>query len=132
MIYLLDTNVFADFLSQKQPLDRLNQLIRQSHRVCICRPVYYEITRGLKKVASPTKLQVFTDQLLPLLEWVELLGSDWDLASQYWIMTTASGKQLSDIDLLIGAVSTRLGAIIVTADDDFDFLPVHRENWRQP
>jgi predicted nucleic acid-binding protein len=40
------------------------------------------------------------------------------------------GNQLADVDLLIAAVATRLGDIIVSSDTDFDALPVKRENWR--
>jgi len=132
LIYLLDTNVLADFLNQKLPLTKLTQIIQQGNRVCICRPVHYETMRGLTKVPSPRKLQVFNSQLLPMLEWVELRNADWEQATQYWAATTGSGKQLNDMDLLIGAIAVRLGAIVVTADDDFNALPIRRENWRTP
>lgn len=36
------------------------------------------------------------------------------------------------MDLLIAAVAIRHDAIVVTADKDFDVLPVKRENWRTP
>jgi predicted nucleic acid-binding protein len=85
LIYLLDTNVLADFLNQKLSLTTLTQIIQQGERVCICRPVHYETIRGLTKVPSPRKLQVFNSQLLPMLEWVELRNADWELATQYWV-----------------------------------------------
>ena len=40
------------------------------------------------------------------------------------------GKQLSDVDLLIAALAQRLDGVVVTSDDDFDALPIQRENWR--
>ncbi len=132
MIYLLDTNVLADFLNQKLPLTKLSETIRQGDRVCICRPVHYETLRGLTKAPSPRKLQVFNSQLLPMLEWVELRNADWEQATQYWAATTGSGKQMNDMDLLIGAIAVRLSATVVTADDDFNALPIKRANWRNP
>lgn len=86
--------------------------------------------RGLQKIGSPKKLAAFTNHLVPMLEWVELRNADWEQAAQYWAATTKAGKQLNDMDLLIGAIATRLNAILVSADDDFDALPIKRENWR--
>ena len=37
-----------------------------------------------------------------------------------------------DMDLLIAALASRMNGVIVTADDDFDFLSIPRENWRIP
>ena len=56
---------------------------------------------------------------------VRLAGS-----SRLWADVANRGKALSDVDLLVAAVATRLAGIVVTADDDFDALPVERANWR--
>jgi predicted nucleic acid-binding protein len=40
------------------------------------------------------------------------------------------GRAFSDVDLLVAAVSKRLGGVIVSADADFDALSLNRENWR--
>jgi predicted nucleic acid-binding protein len=55
---------------------------------------------------------------------------DWKQAAHYWVDTVRAGKQLADIDLLIAAIARRTNAVVVSADDDFDALPIRRENWR--
>jgi len=56
---------------------------------------------------------------------------DWEQAAQFWADAVSRGKQHSDVDLLVAAIAKRLEATVITADDDFDSLPVKRENWRQ-
>jgi predicted nucleic acid-binding protein len=53
-------------------------------------------------------------------------------AAHYWSNAVSIGKQLSDMDFLIAALAHRLNAVIVSADTDFDALPVKREDWRLP
>ena len=69
---------------------------------------------------------------MPLLDWLPLTDADWRQAAQFWADTRSTGKQLSDVDLLVAALAKRLDAIIISNDDDFDALPVKRENWRTP
>lgn len=130
MIYLLDTNVIADYLNEKLTVERLKDAITAGDRVCLCRPVYYETRRGLLKTQSTRKLQTLHEKLIPMLEWVELRRRDWDQAAELWAQTVRIGRQLSDIDLLIAAIAIRYSAVIVSADEDFDTLPVKRVNWR--
>lgn len=59
-----------------------------------------------------------------------IVRDDWDEAARLWAQTQKRGRQFSDIDLLLVAVSIRLDAILVSADEDFGALPVRRENWR--
>jgi predicted nucleic acid-binding protein len=72
------------------------------------------------------------EDLRPTLEWIALTNNDWSQAARLWADTVKRGRQLSDVDLLIAAIATRLDAIIVSSDTDFDALPVKRENWRTP
>lgn len=76
------------------------------------------------------KRQFYERQFVPALEWIPLVDADWEQAARFWAETRRKGKQLSDADLLLAALAARLGAIIVSADEDFDALPVKRENWR--
>jgi len=63
---------------------------------------------------------------------VELEDEDWERAAHLWADAANRGRALSDVDLLVAVVALRLGAVVVSADDDFDTLPVQRENWRFP
>jgi len=55
---------------------------------------------------------------------------NWQQAAQFWADAVNKGKQLSDVDLLVAAVAARLGGVVVSADGDFDALPVRRNIWR--
>lgn len=130
--YLLDTNAISDYLKQFEPTTpRIRQAIRNGHVLYLCKPVEYEVLRGLIKVNATRQRQIFEEsfasQLTPLL----LTDTDWRQAAQFWAEARNVGKQLSDVDLLIAALAYRLNAVIVTDDDDFDALPIRHENWRK-
>lgn len=76
-------------------------------------------------------MRMYEEQVRPLFSWVPLIDDDWEQAAQFWSDARRKGKQLADVDCLLAAIAVRLNAIIVSADDDFDALPVNRENWRQ-
>jgi predicted nucleic acid-binding protein len=80
---------------------------------------------------ASAKLQVL-DTLRQLLTWAELTDADWAQAARWWVETQSQGKQLADMDLLIAALTQRLDAVLVSADNDFDALAVPRVNWRIP
>ena len=75
-------------------------------------------------------MQLYQRQIKSQFEWIPLIDADWRQASQYWAEARRAGKQLSDVDLFLAAVAARLDAVIVSSDEDFDALPVKRENWR--
>ncbi len=130
MRFILDTNIIsAGFNGDTQILAHLET--HRTDEIYLCQPVYYEVMRGLiwKKAAS----KILTLQKLHVrLGWIELTDEDWQRATRLWVEMVSRGRQLSDVDLLIAAIAIRLDAVIVTADADFDALPVRRENWRQP
>jgi predicted nucleic acid-binding protein len=94
--------------------------------------VYYELLCGLIKVDATGKLHLLEANIIPMLRWEVLTRADWVQGARYWAEATKHGRQFSDIDLLIAAIATRLDAVIVSSDTDFDALPVKRENWREP
>lgn len=114
LTYILDSNAVAE----------------AGHYVCLCQPVYYEVLRGLLKTNATRKLYLFHTAIMPMLNWIPLTDEDWRQAAQFWADTVRKGKQLADTDLLIGAITKRVNGVLVTADNDFDALPVQRENWR--
>jgi predicted nucleic acid-binding protein len=78
LIYVLDTNVIADRMNDRQPVSqRLTAAIQFGHRVCLCQPVYYEVMRGLLKINATRKLQLFQTTIVPLLTWMPLIDDDW-------------------------------------------------------
>ena len=131
LIYLLDSNAVSDFLNHQPVLKlRVENAIARDHLVCLAQPVHYEVSRGLLKVGATRKLTAFEDEFVPQLDWLALADRDWREAAKLWADATRKGKQLSDVDFLLAALAIRFNAILVSSDNDFDVLPVRRENWR--
>ena len=130
MIYVLDTNVISD-LSRNVSIVVANhdQKLQQGHSLVLCSPVYYESLRGLLKKNATSQIAGL-NALKGALDWQALIEQDWLEAAQLWANADKMGKRLSDIDVLIAALVARLNAILVSADTDFDALPIRREDWR--
>jgi predicted nucleic acid-binding protein len=128
LIYLLDTNVVSDFLKQYPPVTtQIAQSLEREDRLLIAQPVHYELFRSLIRHNATAQMNRLNNEILPKLEWIALTDEDWLQAARFWAATVSPGKQLNDVDLLL---AKRLNATIVTSDDDFDALPIQRENWR--
>ncbi len=131
MIYLLDTNIVSDLMgAHVQVRRRAAAAINDSHQLAICRPVYYEVLRGLLWRKATAQTRDFRHDILPLFVWVELVDADWEQAAEFWADARGKGRQLGDPDLLLAAIVHRLSAILVSDDGDFEALPIQRENWR--
>jgi predicted nucleic acid-binding protein len=132
MIYLVDTNIIADWLVNVPSITlKVQQTLEQSHILGICQPVIYEVERGFRWRAQPRKEQIFREKILPRLNFFTLQDEDWMQAARFWGELTSKGRQLSDVDFLLAALAYRLNATIASSDSDFDPLPVRRENWRE-
>jgi len=131
MIYVLDTNVVSG-LSRNVSIVVANhdQKLQQGHSLVLCSPVYYESLRRLLKKNATSQIAGL-NALKAALDWQPLVEQDWLAAAQLWANADKMGKRLSDIDVLIAALVTRLSAVLVSADTDFDALPIKRENWRE-
>lgn len=130
-VFVLDTNVISDIVRPSPLIAVVNQI--EAHRgdtLCLCEPVDYEVRRGYLKAGATRRLLVYEERIRPQFQWVALTEADWRQAAQFWADAVQKGKQLSDVDLLIAAVATRLNAQIVSADEDFDTLPVICHSWR--
>jgi predicted nucleic acid-binding protein len=132
-IYVLDTNVISDLVA---PLPRPSVLAKlalvQHDTLCLCEAVEYEVRRGYLKTNATSKIKTFEERVKTQLKLTPLIEADWRQAAQLWADATNHGHVLSDVDLLVAAIAIRLDGIVVSADNDFDVLPVKRENWRNP
>lgn len=116
-LYLLDTNAISDLIvNQPNVVRRLAEHLTASDPLGLCRPVHYEILRGLLWRGASGKVRTFTRRVIPLLSWIELTTADWEEAARLWANARRRGKQLGDPDLLLAAVALRLGAILVSSD----------------
>lgn len=131
LTYIVDATVISDVLCQRAPVpDRLREAVSQEHTVCLCQPVYYEVMRGLNHAGAASQKSILVERIKPALIWTPLNNTDWELAARFWSEVRSRNKQCSDINLLIAALAMRLDGIIVSADPEFDVLPMKRENWR--
>lgn len=131
MIYLLDTNAISDFLKRHPVVTAsIMQGLANRDRLLIPQPAHYELVRSLMRHNATAQLSRLNNEILPQLEWITLTDADWLQAAEFWAESVSSGKQLADVDLLLAALTQRLDATLVTADDDFDTLPIKRANWR--
>jgi predicted nucleic acid-binding protein len=64
--------------------------------------------RGLLKINARRKIALFRSTIMPLLNWVPLIDTDWQQAAYFGVNSVTAGKQISDIDLLIAALAKRL------------------------
>jgi predicted nucleic acid-binding protein len=88
------------------------------------------LLRGLIWRNASSKQRVLEEQVLPIMVWVEFDPSDYEQAAQFWADARQMGRQLGDPDLLLAALTYRINGILVSADADFDVLPIRREDWR--
>lgn len=132
-VFVLDTNVISDMVSPTPNVAVVNQIAaHRQHTICLCEAVDYEVRRGYLKTGATAKLWVYEERIKSQFQWVAIVEADWRQAAQLWADAVNIGKQLSDVDLLVAAVATRLGGQVISADDDFDALPVTRTTWRSP
>jgi len=129
MNYVLDTNVVSDILN-KYPNVLKNLAKHQGQVIYLCEPVYYEILRGIIRKNATRQMLILNTRLRPKFVWASIIEQDWVDTAYLWAKTVSSGKQLSDMDLLIASISQRLNAILVTSDKDFLDLGLSLENWR--
>jgi tRNA(fMet)-specific endonuclease VapC len=133
MKYLLDTNVWIDYLTGRYP--GVAAHIRQSSPddLCLSSVVMAELRYGAEKSARKR----FNHGLLDTLAR-EVRGADFDAsaASTYGRVRTALerlGKPLGAYDMLIAAQALSLGLVVVT-DNEREFKQVRSlavENWRR-
>ena|SRR5579859_5409308 len=131
MIFLIDSNTIADFLSrQTRTLHQIQMHILNKDVLGLCCPVHYEVLRGLLWRNAPVKMDLFNRSIGLFFSWIELVNEDWEQAARFYAQTRVAGRQFADTDLLLSAIAHRLDGIIVSSDQDFDVLPVKRIDWR--
>lgn len=129
-VFVLDTNVISDIVSPNPNVTVVNQIAaHRQHTLCLCEAVDYEVRRGYLKTGATAKLRVYEERIKSQFQWVAIVEVDWRQAAQFWADAVIKGKQLSGVDLLVAAVATRLGGQVISADDDFDALPITRTTW---
>jgi len=131
MIYLLDTNIIAYLIKNKDlSLFEKFEEVSKKDRIGISSITYTEIYFGLEKKNSETlKIKVLT-----FLDIFEIFPFDERSAIEYGKIRAVlekTGNLIGALDMLIAAHAKSLGAVLIT-NNEREFRKVHGlivENW---
>lgn len=128
--YILDTNIISRILAKNPEVERhLEEVVAGNATIVLCPVVFYEIRRGLLKRDAARKLEGF-QILAQHFRWDEIGREDWHTAAELWAESERQGAPRDDADILIASHALRLGAILVTDNEDhFRHIGVPTENW---
>jgi tRNA(fMet)-specific endonuclease VapC len=133
MKYLLDTNVWIDYLTGRYPTVVTRIQESQPDDLCLSAVAMAELRYGAEK----SRRKRFNHRLLDTLaQEVRCVDFDVDAATTYGEVRTAlekRGRPLGAYDMLIAAHALALGLILIT-DNEREFKQVRSlavENWRR-
>ena len=132
MLYLLDTNVVIDYLSERYPsvIRRIRECDPED--LCTTSIVVAELRYGADKSAHPTKNH---DRLNRVFAEIRCLDFDLDAAKVYGSIRASletQGRVIGPYDMMIAAHALSLGLTLVTANE-MEFRRIAKlvvENWR--
>ena len=130
MSYLLDNDKVNYVLRRISPsLERYEYELRTGSRFVLSPVVHFEVTRYMKLKGS-VRLQRAYEQLIQSWETVDIVGSDWETATDLWAVRHRRGRPITDADLLIAVTALKTGAILVTNNTrHYEGLGLTLENW---
>lgn len=129
--YLLDTNHLGLAVTPGTAVrNRIAALRAAGARLGTCVPVLCEIEAGIQQLSRPEEYRV---NLARLLRQVRIWPIDRETAAEYGVLhreLRKRGRVLSQVDMMVAALSRQLNLTLVTADHDFSALPdIATECW---
>ena len=129
--YLLDTNHLSKAIRTGSVVQRrIAELRTGGFKIGVCVPVLYEIEAGIQQIKRPDQ---YRRDLESLLRQVRIWPIDRLTARLYGEIHTdlkRHGRVLSQVDMMLAALSRQMKVTLVTSDKDFAALPdVTTENW---
>jgi tRNA(fMet)-specific endonuclease VapC len=129
--YLFDTNHLSAAIDDEAGIrERIFQLRRAGHRLGTCVPVLCELETGLQRTRRREHNRRI---LITLLRQIRIWPLEPPLALVYaeiYHDLRARGRVLSQVDMMLAALSRSMDAILLTDDRDFEALPdLQIENW---
>jgi tRNA(fMet)-specific endonuclease VapC len=129
--YLLDTNHLSEAI---KPVSRVRERIEQTRhsgrRVGTCVPVLCELEVGLQRLS---RRECYRRALTHLLRRVRIWPVGPEIVGHYGIIfheLRDRGRVLSQVDMMLAALSRAMDLTLLTSDQDFEALPdLRRENW---
>ena len=129
--YMLDTNTVSYVIKGKSPAARAKLAgLASDESACISIVTEFDLEYGLAKRPNAANLRHALRWFLARIQ-VLPLGSDEARAyGQLRVQQETAGRPLESMDLLIAAHAIAVGAILVTGDKVFSYVPgLARENW---
>jgi tRNA(fMet)-specific endonuclease VapC len=131
--YLLDTNIASYVIKGNVPAVRRHIVKVPMAQLAISAVTEAELRYGLARRPDATRLQQIVEEFLvrvTVLPW----GSE---AAQHYGQIRATlereGQQMGNLDMMIGAHSLALRAVLVTNDRAFRRIKkLHIEDWTKP
>jgi tRNA(fMet)-specific endonuclease VapC len=129
--YLFDTNHLSAAIDDEAGVrERILQLRRAGDRVGTCVPVLCELETGLERTQRREQNRRV---LATLLRQIRIWPLEPPMAlvyAQVYHELRSRGRVLSQVDMILAALSRSLNATLLTDDRDFEALPdLHVENW---
>jgi predicted nucleic acid-binding protein len=129
--HLLDTNHLGAALTKVSKVrDYARQRYQQGTTLGTCIPALCELEAGIQRTQDAESRR---RRLTNLLSFVRIWPLDQAMAKSYGDMFLRSktfGKILSQVDLMLAAMSVHLGVTLLTTDKDFATLTeVKTESW---
>jgi predicted nucleic acid-binding protein len=129
--YLLDTNHLGEAIqSTSRVRDRIGRMRRHGDVFGIVIPVLCETMAGVVRSRHAADRR---RRLRQVLRAVRLWPLEIDIAERYggvFHELRDAGRAMSQVDMMLAAVSRVMSATILTSDRDFEALPdISAENW---
>jgi tRNA(fMet)-specific endonuclease VapC len=132
--YILDTNHMSAAIAPVAPIrDRIALSRRAGLRLGTCLPVLCELEAGIQGHSRPQVLRRALRQLRSSVLLWPLEEGDATLYGAIYLRLRQQGRALSQIDMMLAALSSRMNLILLSTDRDFEALPdIRTENWLSP
>jgi predicted nucleic acid-binding protein len=129
--YLFDTNHLSAAIDDEAGVRRqIVELRRSGHRMGTCVPVLCELETGLERTQRREQNRRILSTLLQQIRIWPLEPAMAVFYAQVYHELKSRGRVLSQVDMILAAMSRSSNATLVTSDRDFAALSdVQVENW---
>jgi len=131
-LYILDTNTVSYIVKGKSPAARARLAgLGSDESACISIVTEFELEYGLAKRPNAANLRHALRWFLARIQVLPLGSAEARAYGQLRVKQEAAGRPLESMDMLIAAHAIAAGAILVTGDKVFSYVPdlSARENW---
>lgn len=133
--YLLDTNHLGAALKKVSRVrEQIGLRMRHGDRFGTCVPVLCELEAGISPIGA--RRELYERALRTLLGYTKIWPLEPDLAPAYgriFQQLRSAGRALSQVDIMLAALATRMKLTLLTSDRDFEAVAGLRcENWLKP